>query len=152
MIVSVALECLSPVWRMETLENGEQTKLITLCLWWVRFLSQITAFLTGHTVAPYVCSLATLTRSVDKRFCSLTHFAQSFVEQLKFLNMCSWLNAVNGNRRDCCHHSLLETRPISIQIQTVQNKKIHELGRFSITKTALLTFFRLHNSFFYRSF
>ena len=55
------------------------------------------AFLTGHSVARYVHSLAPLTlltraaalRSLAPFTGSLTHFAHSLVGQLKILNMCS---------------------------------------------------------------
>ena len=51
-----------------------------------------TAFLTGHSVARFVRSLAPLTRFAGRHFAmftgSLSHFAHSLVGQLKFMNLC----------------------------------------------------------------
>ena len=55
-----------------------------------------------RSLAPQLCSLALFTGS-------LTHFAHSFMGQLKFMNMCSRCNRVS--REEMRFSSSLETRP-----------------------------------------
>ena len=78
------------------------------------FLVVTITFLTGHSVARYVCSLAPLTpltRSASLRAPftgSLTHFAHFLVGELKFLNMCS--RCYRLSRVQTRFSSSLETR------------------------------------------
>ena len=97
---------------------------------WARFYSQTTVFLTGHSVARYLRSLATLTplthyaaicfaplALLARSIHGLAHLAHSLVGQLKFLSMCSCCKRFSQEQTR--FWSSLETRPLSILRNTV---------------------------------
>ena len=87
-----------------------------------RFWSKTIAFLTGHLVARYVCSLAPLTpltRSAAFRFATLAllahsvhGLAHSLVRWLKFMRMCSHCKRVSQEQTRFWRS--LETRPNTV--------------------------------------